>query len=113
MRLIFLYYFSKEHILSDDSDDDSNQLEEVAIKFRDKILGELSQMENSTELESGSIEQKLKIYMGFFKLVQSLEEMIKRVQQERDKNPIGEWIYWNSVDSLKSKLPNLSTQIMR
>ena len=65
--------------------DDPGKLEEIAIRLRDKILAELSAMETSKLLEEGSTEQRLKAYTGFFKLVQSLEEITKRIQQERDK----------------------------
>lgn len=65
--------------------EDFNQLEKIAIKFRDKILNELSKIDELDTSDSGSTETQLKSYNGFFKLLQSLEEMIKKIEQERDK----------------------------
>ncbi len=65
--------------------DEPSQLEEIAIKFRNKLLDKVSKFEDVEADEAISSEQQLKSYMGFFKLLQSLEEMIKRVQQEREK----------------------------
>jgi len=47
----------------------------------DELVG-LEQVNSSEEISN---EQRLKSYLGFFKLLQCLEEMMKRVQQERDK----------------------------
>lgn len=65
--------------------DDRNQLEDIAVKFRNKIIDELDALDKSNADEEVSNEQRLKSYLGFFKLLQCLEEMIKRVQKERDK----------------------------
>ena len=47
----------------------------------DELVG-LEQVNSSEEISN---EQRLKSYLGFFTLLQCLEEMMKRVQQERDK----------------------------
>ena len=70
-----------EYSLSDDRSD----LEDITFKFRNKIIDELASLDTLNTKEDISNEQRLKSYLGFFKLLQCLEEMIKRVQQERDK----------------------------
>ena len=65
--------------------DDRSDLEGIAFKFREMIIGELANLDAVEGDEPVSNEQRLKSYLGFFKLLQCLEEMIKRVQQERDK----------------------------
>ena len=64
---------------------DRSQLEDITIKFHNKIMDELVGLEQVNSSEEISNEQRLKSYLGFFKLLQCLEEMMKRVQQERDK----------------------------
>lgn len=64
---------------------DRSQLEDIAFKFHKKIIEELASLDASNASENDTNEQRLKSYLGFFKLLQCLEEMIKRVQQERDK----------------------------
>ena len=76
-----IYFMSEKLSLTDDP----ARLEEIAIKFRDKILDELSKLDVTCSSETLTSEQQLKSYTGYFKLLQNLEEMIKRVQQERDK----------------------------
>lgn len=65
--------------------DDPNNLEALATKLRGKIFHELSRMDSSNELDESSLQDRLKSYTGFFKLLQNLEEMIKRIEHERDK----------------------------
>lgn len=65
--------------------DDRSDLEDITFKFREMIIGELANLDAVEGDEPVSNEQRLKSYLGFFKLLQCLEEMIKRVQQERDK----------------------------
>lgn len=65
--------------------DEPSELEEIIIKFRDKLLDKVAKFEDVEADEALSTEQQLKSYIGFFKLLQSLEDMIKRVQQEREK----------------------------
>ena len=66
-------------------EDASNQFETFTIRLRDKILSDISELETSMGVGEGDSEQRLKSLTGFFKLLQSVEEMIKRIQQERDK----------------------------
>jgi len=65
--------------------DDRSQLEDIASQFHKKIIDELANLDTSNDEEGLSSEQRLKSYLGFFKLLQCLEEMMKRVQIERDK----------------------------
>lgn len=65
--------------------DSPTQLEGIAIKIQEQILTDLETLQNSKEPNELSGEQRLKSLTGFFKLLQSVEEMIKRIQQERDK----------------------------
>ncbi len=85
MRLSFISTANEECFLLENSEDDSDQLEKIATKLKNIICAELSNMETHIEVETTSTEQKLKAYTGFFKLVQNLEEMIKRIQTDRDK----------------------------
>ncbi len=62
-----------------------DQFETIAVKLRDKVLSDLSILEASMGDTDEVNEQRLKSLTGFFKLLQSIEEMIKRIQQERDK----------------------------
>ena len=64
--------------------EDRSDLEDITLKLRDKIIDELANLDTMNSGEDISNEQRLKSYLGFFKLLQCLEEMIKRVQQERD-----------------------------
>ena len=64
--------------------DDRSDLEDITLKLRDKIIDELASLDTIDSGEDISNEQRLKSYLGFFKLLQCLEEMIKRVQQESD-----------------------------
>lgn len=65
--------------------DDRSDLEDIVFKFRNKIIEQLASIDTLDGDENVPNEQRLKSYLGFFKLLQCLEEMIKRVQQERDK----------------------------
>ncbi len=65
--------------------DDRSDLEDITFKLRDKIIDELASLDTANNSEDVSDEQRLKSYLGFFKLLQCLEEMMKRVQQEREK----------------------------
>lgn len=65
--------------------DDRSDLEDIAFRFRNLIIDKLASLDTADGDETVPNEQRLKSYLGFFKLLQCLEEMIKRVQQERDK----------------------------
>lgn len=63
---------------------DRSDLENITFKFRNIVIDELASLDTAKGEEFVTNEQRLKSYLGFFKLLQCLEEMIKRVQQERD-----------------------------
>lgn len=71
--------------LSESKDLRIGELEKIAIRFRKLLLSQLANFELEENHADIQQEQKLKSYAGFFKLVQNLEEMINRIQIERDK----------------------------
>lgn len=64
--------------------DDRSDFEDITFKFRNLVIDKLASLDTAEVDELIPNEQHLKSYLGFFKLLQCLEEMIKRVQQERD-----------------------------
>ena len=71
---------SKECSLADDRSD----FEDITFKFRNLVIDKLASLDTAEVDELIPNEQHLKSYLGFFKLLQCLEEMIIRGQQERD-----------------------------
>ena len=74
--------------MSASSKDNPNQFEKIITKLQNMILAELKEIEEAKITDSETpttIEQKLKTYTGFFKLVHLLEETTQQIKQERDK----------------------------
>jgi hypothetical protein len=85
--LVFCFFGSelKVNNLSENRDLRIGELEKIAMRFRNLLFSQLAGFEHEKNSDTKTEEQKLKSYAGFFKLVQSLEEMINRIQIERDK----------------------------
>ena len=58
-----------------------DEFENIALILRNEISKDLKKVE---ELDETTSEQRLKTLIGFFKLLQSIEDFLKRKQQERE-----------------------------
>lgn len=87
--VLALFYKERKSLshLFDTSDslDTPDQVEMIAKRLKDQIIVDLEKLEAMQEPDEISGEQRLKCLTGFFKLLQTVEEMIKRNQHERDK----------------------------
>jgi len=60
-------------------------LEEIALKFRGMLSSEMISISGNLEEANASIEDRLKAYTGYFKILRDVELMIKGIRQQRDQ----------------------------
>lgn len=67
------------------TDDATSQVEAIAHRLKHQILKDLEKLETMSEPDEISGEHRLKCLTGIFKLLQTVEEMIKRSRDERER----------------------------
>ena len=59
--------------------------EKIVFDLHRRLLLELENLDQALEDEAATTQQRLKIYSGFFKMVQGVELMINGIKQQRER----------------------------